>query len=182
MIGRYFTPIVQSFTWLNTVFLPLVRQIGPLSCLFGKIWDTSSGQTQRLQIVDPFFLELAWNCWRYHIWSFFEIGLPPVIIHLNGIFPYRPSIWGYPRRYWSSGPTHWGWSRSWRPTPSVPWQQSQENWRQLMKIQGQWFARGYIWPSKHTKNDGTSPNFWWVNKLCLWPLSIAFCMFTREYF
>ena len=32
-----------------------------------------------------------------YIWGFPEIGLPPVIIHFRlGIFPYKPSIWGYP--------------------------------------------------------------------------------------
>ena len=30
------------------------------------------------------------------IWKFPEIGVPPVIIHLNGIFPYQSSIMGYP--------------------------------------------------------------------------------------
>ena len=29
-------------------------------------------------------------------WGFPEIEVPPVIIHFNGIFPYKPSIWGYP--------------------------------------------------------------------------------------
>ena len=24
------------------------------------------------------------------------MGVPPVIIHFNGVFPYKPSIWGYP--------------------------------------------------------------------------------------
>ena len=30
------------------------------------------------------------------IWWFPEIAVPPVIIHFNGTFPYKQSIWGYP--------------------------------------------------------------------------------------
>ena len=34
---------------------------------------------------------------------------------------------------------------------------------------------------KHTKNDGKSPRYQWVNPLFLWQFSIVFCMFTRGY-
>ena len=32
---------------------------------------------------------------RYN-WRFPEMGVPPVIIRFDGIFPYEPSIFGYP--------------------------------------------------------------------------------------
>ena len=31
-----------------------------------------------------------------NIWWFPEIGVPTIFIHFNGIFPHKPSIWGYP--------------------------------------------------------------------------------------
>ena len=33
------------------------------------------------------------------MWRFPEIGVPTVIIHLNGILHYKPSICGYPHDY-----------------------------------------------------------------------------------
>ena len=33
------------------------------------------------------------------IWWFPEIGVPAVIIHFNGMFRYKPTIWGYPHDY-----------------------------------------------------------------------------------
>ena len=35
-----------------------------------------------------------------HIWRFPEMGVPPVIIHSNGIFPKKNHpFWGYPHDY-----------------------------------------------------------------------------------
>ena len=34
--------------------------------------------------------------WYFAIWRFPEIGVPPVIIHFNGIVHNKPPIWGYP--------------------------------------------------------------------------------------
>ena len=63
------------------------------------------------------------NQWETSTWGFPKIGVPPVIIHFSGIFPYKPSIWEY-AHLWKTpisenfGPTKiprfhpW---RTWRP-------------------------------------------------------------------
>ena len=60
-------------------------------------------------------LKMPWVTHRYtvlihhHWWRFPEIGVPPVIIHFNGIVHYKPSIWGYPHLwkppYYERSPT-----------------------------------------------------------------------------
>ena len=35
------------------------------------------------------------NTWNTNKWRFPEIGVPPNHPFLDGIFPYKPSIWGY---------------------------------------------------------------------------------------
>ena len=56
----------------------------------------------------------------HSIWRFPEIGLPPVIIHFNGIFPCKPSILGYP--HWWKPPYHSHFCRKLGPTnaPAAP--------------------------------------------------------------
>ena len=47
-----------------------------------------------------------------------EIGVPPVIIHLDGIVPYKPSVLGYPHDY--GHPRNGG---EWK-THRIPWGRS----------------------------------------------------------
>ena len=37
-----------------------------------------------------------WSSFTQGIWGLPKIGVPPVIIHFSGIFPYKPTILGYP--------------------------------------------------------------------------------------
>ena len=44
-------------------------------------------------LTNPGEKYIVWSCW---IWSFPKMGIPPVIIHVRRILPYKPSILGYP--------------------------------------------------------------------------------------
>ena len=51
------------------------------------------------------------------MWGFTKIEVPPAIIHLNGTFPYKPSIWGY-LRSWKASYPHVS-TDKWYATPAV---------------------------------------------------------------
>ena len=63
--------------------------------VLARIWLWSKKPTRSaFDVTLPWQKKMVW----LH-WGFPEIGVPPVIIHFNGILHYKPSILGYPH-FW----------------------------------------------------------------------------------
>ena len=86
----------RTMIWMSTslVRMPCASLTKMAICCHLKIrQELGSGSGQVFWSV---FLRNWAAGLRQFIWGFPKIGVPLVIIHSNGIFPYKPSIWGYP--------------------------------------------------------------------------------------
>ena len=95
------------------------------------------------------------------IWRFPKIGVPPVIIHIDGIFHYKPSFLGYPHDYGNPHLWHISYSEAFRN-----WSVDQLSelgrwpWRRSSKWSPFWdfTLRLWSWKTSSRSHKGGSPN------------------------
>ena len=117
----------ESLWWSMAVMLSLMTSLGGLhqrAALWFRYWSlVPTKKHPSWNIIwhpklDDIYIYIIYIYIYTYIWRFPKIGVPPVIIHVSRIFPYKPSILGYPQfrksPYVYGGFSKWG-------TPIARW-------------------------------------------------------------